>query len=444
LHAADALGVLYSPGLASPAELYRARHPAKPSRRLSSVLASVGLVSRRSRARAWQTSKLAELSAVTREPEALGQHAGVDPRVQWNRSVASVDSKSQAGEPASDLASVEAVAFFQRSPTRPPWNRSGHPYRIPTLSRGFAPLIREFGTRRLPRQLPARRSWIRACRPWNRSSHPVAAASSASKPASDLSSLESGSSATEAASDPLSPSLGHGLPKESSPESVDRRTRSRSRNAQPASWSRARRRLEPGSASRRSRVRWPQTRSHRPASRGLTSRPQRSAWPGKPGSSPLPGSETSGLPKQTRARLPTNGNLQSPESVPTPAEADQGSSSDGFEHLSSVQIEASRWILPRSPASRLPQPLPKCRDPRPASWLCVHQLQLLAPPLERVSAMADPKVAGGASTSGRWASKLAWCPSAVDCRRRPPKERMRRSAVPAIASRRSRRRRPQD
>jgi hypothetical protein len=48
------------------------------------------------------------------------------------------------------------------------------------------------------------------------------------------------------------------------------------------------------------------------------------------------------LPKQPRGRHPTNGNLSSVESKPTPAEADQGSSSDGFEHLSSVQIEASR------------------------------------------------------------------------------------------------------
>jgi hypothetical protein len=222
---------------------------------------------------------------------------------------ASVNPISSAGEPASHIAPVESVASPRRSRTRRPWNRSGHPERIPYLIRGNESRVRELGSvgRRSSFRLvvrgfepvvhgfEARTRWLRHPRPASRRRTSRPRTPFRRPPKRLLASCSRASDTHSRRSRVRNP--------------WNRSTRPPSRSAWPASWSRARRRREPGTASRRSRVRRPPIRSPGPASR---------VGPLVVGAAPGPAS-------RVRGRFP--------ESEPTPAEAVEGSSSDEREPL---------------------------------------------------------------------------------------------------------------
>jgi hypothetical protein len=107
-------------------------------------------------------------------------------------------------------------------------------------------------------------------------------------------------------------------------------------------------------------------------------------------------------PKRYQARHPANGSLSSVEPRPTPAEADQGSTSIGFEHHSSVQSEASQGIRNPCPANRakLPHPMgSRCPAGKPA-WSLLPVAEPRASSRRSRCALVPIVDAGGSQCQG--------------------------------------------
>lgn len=107
-------------------------------------------------------------------------------------------------------------------------------------------------------------------------------------------------------------------------------------------------------------------------------------------------------PKRYQARHPANGSLSSVEPRPTPAKADQGSTSIGFEHHSSVQSEASQGIRNPCPANRakLPHPMgSRCPAGKPA-WSLLPVAEPRASSRRSRCALVPIVDAGGSQCQG--------------------------------------------
>jgi hypothetical protein len=401
---------------------------------------------------------------------------------------ASVESTSSSGEPASDVASGESVAFSRRSRTRHPWNRSGHPERIASLirgsepltrelrpvsrrsgfrpvARGFEPVIHGFGarTRRLQRPRPA--SWLRTCRPWTPTCRPPKRLPARCPRASDTHSRRS------RIRNPW-----------------NRGARSRSQSAQPASRSRARRRGDQapppegvGSVGHRSEV-LAQQAGLGPLVRGAAPDPASRVRGRFPESEPMPAEAVKGSSSDEREplvrgirayacrsrprlvfrwirasfiranrSLPMDTGAAAGKPVAAPARVATGLSASKLASRQSAAVVPTSSRGSPCEQVRWQHAAPQRRDSRPASWrpflppwtvgVCPRRSRCVGPrcpPPPPEGADGVGEYAGGALASGLSASKLASFPSAVDCQRLPPKEPMRRSAVPTAVSRRSR------
>ena len=212
MHAADALGVLYSPGLVSPAELYRAPHPAKPSRRFSFALVGVGtVIPKDSGSSCREQTKLAGFQTVNRGAKGVGQQAGVGPRVPWTRSAHPwirsrlPENRCLTSRPWNPEPPPEGVgASFPGARTVIP--KESHPSSVesslaPVDSEPFAAEAAS-GTSSVESSLSSVESDLAA----------GGLRASAGEPASDLSSAELEPSAAEAVSGTSSPSSGHRSP----------------------------------------------------------------------------------------------------------------------------------------------------------------------------------------------------------------------------------------